>query len=461
MKKAAILAILAIVFSIHPTLAQVFSIYTLPANPHTGEFTLAIQVNSTCQISDVSIHLLGLIDKTIYVGDITSGVVEIPVKVTEPGTYTVKAWISYTFNSSSYHEILEKVVNVYPVQKFEVLGISGNVIPDSSGNVTFIVKNCGKTVRDVKVTLKGFDCEKSTKTISLWKENETLNLVFKIYAPPDESGVRKGYLSFIYPEFGRRVVEDIPVGVNFTGNPKLVLSEFTTTPSRIYPNSNFTLKVGVENTGSREAKGVIIRLILPHGIKGENISYIGDLKRNAEKTATFELSTSNFTGAVKIGVLMSCEGRTFKESGELYVFPVSSMVDISGVYTIPERVVAGKTFTLNIAIENSGKQKVRGVWIELRLPPGFKGRNTYYIGSLDSGDSATSTFQITAGNAGEHTFVAEIHYLDYSYRPHVKVEKFTLYVFPGNNYYLLIVAIPAVIAAYLLRKYLLRKHIKR
>ncbi len=455
MKKATILcvAFLTLILFTQTSLAQVFSIYTIPQNPHPGRITLVVQINSSTPLKDVTVHLTGLIDKTIYVGDVTSCQTEVPVTV-GTGTHTVKAWISYTLNSTTYHEILEKVVKVEPLHRFEIAEVSGVVAPGHTGNVTLLVKNCGETIRNVKVTLKGFKCEKSARTINVWGENETLKLVFKVYAPSNESGVHTGYLLISYSEFGENATRALPVGVNFTGKPSLVLSDFSTAPARIYPNSNFTLRVGVENTGSDKARGVTVKLLLPQGLRGEDTAYLGDLPQNSEKVASFELSTLNVTGKLKVGVVMKCREGSFESSGEIYIFPVSSLIDISGVYTIPDRLVAGKSFTLSIAVENAGKQKVRGVWIKLKLPPGFRGRDTYFIGSLDSGDSATSTFQMVAGKSGEHTFTAEIHYLDYAYRPHVRVEEFTIYVFPGNNYTLALLLIPFIFIVYAIRRHL-------
>jgi len=454
MKKAVIFALALLLIFVHPSLAQIFSIYTIPPNPHPGRITLVIQINSSVPLKDVTIHLTGLIDRTIYVEDVTSCQTEIPVNVNS-GTHVVKAWISYTLNSTTYHEILEKVVKVTPLHRFEILGVFGTVAPGHTGNVTVFVKNCGETVKNVRVELEGFDYS-SSRTVNLWREDQTISLTFSVYAPENESGVHTGQLLISYPEFGERVTERIPIGINFTGKPSLVLSEFSTTPARIYPNSNFTLRVGVENTGSDRAKGVTVRLLLPEGLKGENTAYLGDIPQNSEKVASFELSVMNVTGKLRVGVVVRCEKGKFESSGEIYVFPVSSHIDISGVYTIPDRPVAGKPFTLSVAVENSGKLKVRGVWIKLVMPPGFKGRDTYFIGSLDSGDSATSTFQIIAGGSGKYTFKAEIHYLDYAYRPHVKVEDFTVYVFSGSNYTLALLVIPVIAAIYLLRRYLKR-----
>ncbi len=94
--------------------------------------------------------------------------------------------------------------------------------------------------------------------------------------------------------------------------------------------------------------------------------------------------------------------------------------------------MSGETFKLSLQIENSGKLDAKAVSVYLLLPRGFEGKNNYFIGSLESGDSATATFKLKAGNSGEQNVEAVIDYMDPKFERHEVTKKFSLYVFPKS-----------------------------
>ncbi|RLI73904.1 hypothetical protein DRO97_06650, partial [Archaeoglobales archaeon] len=107
-------------------------------------------------------------------------------------------------------------------------------------------------------------------------------------------------------------------------------------------------------------------------------------------------------------------------------------LDIAGVYTSPQTIVSGEAFKLSLQIENSGKQDAKAVSVQLLLPKGFEGRDSYFIGSLESGDSATATFELRAGNSGKQDVRAIIYYMDSKFEKYGVTKELTLYVFPRS-----------------------------
>ena len=409
------------------------SVITIPQHPNVGKFVVRIVVTSQTPIENANLMVSGIVDGSYSLGDfVGSSVIDIPVEVHAPGVYDVRAFLSYVENGSYEHLESRYAIIVSDHPKFELLGAEGYVRPGESGVLRLIVKNAGGLARNVFLRLHGF--HGGMKYYRIWKGGESKTVDFEVYA---NSSTPVGTYTIplevsCLDEFGTPIRTTIPVRLRVVGSPKLVISSVNF--PKLSPDMNFTLTIGVENVGKDDARDVRLNLTLPDGFSGERSAYIGDLKRNEQKFARFHLRVGNVSGDFKIGVEMRSEKGVWNDTISIYVFPLEEMrVDIAGVYTIPQKLVAGKEFKLNVELENSGRVDLKGVMIELELPKGFVGRDTYFIGSLKSGDSATSTFYIRAGKEGRYVVRARIRYLDPTLKEHVEYENFTLYVFPAQN----------------------------
>ena len=96
-------------------------------------------------------------------------------------------------------------------------------------------------------------------------------------------------------EFGNKNIETIPIALKVYGIPKLVLAGFSTNPERIYPDSEFSLSINIENIGNAEAKNVVCNLKIPEGFSGENEKFLGSIDRDSYANAEFTLNVDNKT----------------------------------------------------------------------------------------------------------------------------------------------------------------------
>ncbi len=467
MKKIIIFVILLLTLSI--TLSNATNIYitTVPEHPTTGNFVLSINIVSNTKIKNANLILSGLVNKAIDIGDFSGNTdVQFNVNVSNPGIYTQTAILTYvevinrTIENGSVSEIYEngyikcrKEIVVIEKPQFKILYVKDNLYPGKSGNVTIKLINSGGTAKNVNIELKGFVVKKANRFFKSWKKGEVKTLKFKVFA---NNSLEVGDYSAILElsckdKFENNYKFTLPFSISVKGKPLLVISNYST--PKLYPDMSFTMKISVENTGKDKAKDVKLKLTLPKGFIGENLALLGDICRNEMKTATFYLKTSkNVSGNVKLPVIISCLSGSWKDNLTLYVFPLKlPHIDISGVYTIPERPTTGK-LTLNLAVENSGKGNAKGVEVKLILPKELIGRNTYFIGSLTSGDSATSTFELSAKKAGEYNITAEITYLDSAMQKHTVYQSFTIYVFSSMNYIPMLVILILIAVALLVVK---------
>ncbi len=440
---------------VNPANAVNVYVKTIPEKPTAGNFILSVTVSSDTPIYNANILLSGLVNKAVDVGSF-SGNATFQFKVkAEPGVYSQEVLLSYSVYNGSYTSryvkcIKEIVVTEKP--KFEIVKVESCISPGKSGELNVKVLNSGGIAKNVKVTLIGLPAN-GVRVFKEWKSGEVKTLSYKVFM---NESVRVGSYPLkleisCYDSFENYYEFSLPFSYKVIGKPELVIS---LTSPKIYSDSSFTLNLSVENAGKTKAKNVQLKLILPKGFRGDNFAYLGDIGRNEVKTAKMYLKTEkNVSGEKKLIVKVKCDGYSWNYSYNLYVFPINMPhLDVSGVYTIPDRPITGK-LTLNLAVENSGKGIAKGVEVKLILPNGLKGRDTYFIGSLKSGDSATSTFALIAEKAGKYSITAEIKYLDSAMRRHEVNQTFTIYVFSSSNYsYLLIIPI-IVLGYWVMRKW--------
>ncbi|MBO8180013.1 MAG: hypothetical protein H0Z19_05960 [Archaeoglobus sp.] len=231
-------------------------------------------------------------------------------------------------------------------------------------------------------------------------------------------------------EFGYQGEARIPVMVEVLAEPQLDL-EVKTIPDKIYANSDFTMNVAVTAKNS-DLKDAVVQLQLPDGFEGKNKEILGDLEAGETASINFSLKSPKESGSYELVLSFTGSGFSRDYSIPVYVSDYGTIsIDLAGVYTSPQRIVDGNAFKLSLQIENSGEQDVKGVAVKLKLPEGLEG-DSYFIGSLESGDSATATFELKASKAGNHEITAEISYLDMRFEKHTVEREFTIYVFSGE-----------------------------
>ncbi|HID42233.1 MAG TPA: hypothetical protein EYP30_00390, partial [Archaeoglobaceae archaeon] len=271
-----------------------------------------------------------------------------------------------------------------------------------------------------------------------WNSGEKKSIDLSLAADDSvKTGVYNIYLKFNYSnKFGERSSETVPVALRVIGSPKLVISKIYTSPERVFPEDEFSLNIILENSGTDDAKNTNLIIELPDYFEGEKTKFSGTIERGSSKTVTFNLKAGNETPVGEHSFPLKVkfedlEGVAHKAEYEVPVY-ISSLgkisLDIAGVYTSPDVPVSGENYKLSVQIENSGNQNAKAVSIQLVLPPDFEGKDTHFIGSLESGDSATASFNLKAGSQGNHNIKVVIKYMDSKFEQHEVSRSITHYV---------------------------------
>jgi len=453
---------------------------TLPENPVVGEpFIFSISIsNSGVSAVDARINIFTgdenlkiisdgkeLSSKSIGLGEIPPGSSTTGLKMIakKEGIYEIEITLQYyvqvgdVLKSHRFKSIVPLMVVSKPSFKINELN-PPTIEPGNTGTFLFDIQNDGGEAREVHMSLiapDGLIAHTSDLYVDRWEQGEIRKIPFTISADrnlPD--GTYPAYLAMVYSDrMGNIYRQNISVAINVSGIPELIFSGFSTNPERIYPDSNFNIIISLQNTGKADATGIALSLGYPDGFSGEQRKYIGTIKRDQIAREEFKLHAGK---GLKSGIyrftLTVMYGGSGVEKNVEYPFtiyidsPGDIVLEIGGLYFSPQRVMAGKDFTLSLQIENAGKQDAKAVSIKLDLPDGFSGKNLYFMGSLQSGDSATSTFDLIAPEkSGEYRAKAIITYLDRKMERHTVEREFSIYVFPEKTYSAEIAGIIAVL----------------
>ncbi|RLI82528.1 hypothetical protein DRP07_05045 [Archaeoglobales archaeon] len=432
---------------------------TIPANPSIGEFVLQLYVtNLGNDVTTVELFIsekeegLAIIERGkevsyvyLNLGGVPQGTAsaELKLRAEKSGFYELSVNLRANGSESIRNVIVLKVSDK---PSFSAIG-SVEIEPSSRKECSIKIKNNGGKARDVKVYLKtpeGIVSNTSKFYFKEWSTGEERILNFTLTTDGSlEIGVYEIPIEVGYTDdFGNIATDTITVSMNVIGRPEIVISVDKTTPERIYPDMDFTLNLAVENTGFDEAKNVRVELGIPEGFQGETEKLLGTLKKKEMKTVSFTLKSGNKTGVFPFEVQVFYEHDEEKRVLENFNVFVSERgkisLDIAGVFTSPQILTAGTRFKLSLQLENSGKQDAKAVSINLILPEGISGKKSYFIGTLESGDSATASFDLIANEAGEKRIEAVISYMDQKFDRYEVEKEFSLYVFEqgGGEIYL-------------------------
>ncbi len=272
-------------------------------------------------------------------------------------------------------------------------------------------------------------------------QNERFTLSYRVYVDRDTAfGTYTVPLKLVWrDEYNQMQSETLNFGITVAGAPELVISGTNKTPSRLYPDTEFTLALTLENIGTAKAENVVAELVLPPGITGERQAFLGTLKRNERATATFSLKVEkNATkGPKKIGVKLGYTGEDgnremLTREVELFIYEKEpAKLEVAGLDTSPAKLEPGTIFTLSVQFENIGKQDAKAVRVELSLPVGFAGSRVSYLGTIKQDDTSTAIFDLeVSGNVqpGSYPLEMEIYYLDERGEMHREEQNITVAV---------------------------------
>lgn len=242
-----------------------------------------------------------------------------------------------------------------------------------------------------------------------------------------------------------RQTQTVYLGIAVVGEPHLVISGINSTPERVYPDTEFTLNVNIENTGTEKAKSVEPTLALPDGITGEDQAYLGTINRDATAKASYTLKATKTAKSGAYEFVLSIDyadegGIAGKVERPFKVF-ISERGDIdleiAGISTSPAKIYPGTDFTLSVQLENIGTQDAKSVMVTVSDSEGFVGEFSSFVGKIESDDVSSGIFDLTAtpmATPGDHEFKMEVIFTDEKGDEFSETKTFNVYVdTPGKG----------------------------
>ncbi|MFQ5975646.1 MAG: COG1361 S-layer family protein [Candidatus Hydrothermarchaeales archaeon] len=341
-----------------------------------------------------------------------------------------------------------EVVGNADLRVSSVSTILSKVYPDSDFNLSLGIGNTGgDKAKSVKISL-GLPAEfkgENTASLGTISSSGTATASFnlkclknaesKTYNIPvdidyiDEKGV------------AQTLKRSFDLFVDKRGDIKIQIGGITTSPTKIYPDSDFSLSLTLENTGDQDAKAVQVDLGLPAEFSGETTAFLGTLAKDSSSTTSFDLRASKdakegevYTLTVKTryddeGGIDHEEEKTF----EVFVLERGNIkLDVAGVNSSPTRILADTDFSISVTLENSGDQDAKSAEVNLVLPGGFSGESTAFLGTIEADKSAAASFDLKTSKetaTGEaHNVVMKIDYKDENGAPYSLEKNFDLFV---------------------------------
>lgn len=240
-------------------------------------------------------------------------------------------------------------------------------------------------------------------------------------------------------ETGTDQTQTLYLGIVVSGEPHLIISGINSTPERVYPDTEFTLDINIENTGTEKAKEVAAALTLPDGITGEDMAYLGTINRDAKAKASYTLKATKASKSGAYDFVLSInytdeQGTPEKVERPFKVF-VSERGDIdmeiAGISTSPTKIYPGTDFTLSVQLENIGTQDAKSVMATVSNSEGFVGEFSSFVGKIESDDVSSGIFDLTAtqlATPGDHEFKIKIDFTDEKGEAFEETKTFNVYV---------------------------------
>ncbi len=279
------------------------------------------------------------------------------------------------------------------------------------------------------------------------KAGSSATLQYRIKIDDDAtSGVYYAPLNVVWvTEANAEKSDTLYFGVEVKGNADLRVSSVSTTPPKVYPDSDFNLSIGIGNTGGDNAKNVMITLTLPTEFEGEKTASLGTISSSSTSTASFNLKCLKNTESKTYNIPMDITyidekgtEQTEKRSVDLFVDKRGDIkIQIGGVTTTPTKIYPDTDFSLTLTLENTGDQDAKSMQVDLELPPEFTGEKTAFLGTLAKDSSSKSDFDLRATkNAKEgqvYTFIVKTRYDDEGGAEHQEEKTFEVFVLDRGN----------------------------
>nr|QNO53473.1 hypothetical protein HCHKDHBN_00044 [Methanosarcinales archaeon ANME-1 ERB6] len=239
-------------------------------------------------------------------GEIPNGAYTIPIEVT---------FAEYYYNASEGHVTIPMpqtelaiVFNVEGTTTLEVADVSTNPLElredSENNNIAVLIENSGSAkARSISVRMdppSPFVEAYSGSLSEFTEEIQARSSHRFVFALDIEDGAEAGtytiplmidYLS----EDGEEFQLKKSIVLKISSQADFLVGKVTTDPAVIIGGTTFRLNVQVENTGNKDAESVKAILKTKSYFTGAKTDYLGDIKPDSEKIATFELKADRDT----------------------------------------------------------------------------------------------------------------------------------------------------------------------
>ncbi len=338
------------------------------------------------------------------------------------------------------------------------------------------------TAQDIKLKLSAGDYFKNLdveKNIDKIFSKETRTVAFRVKAADNiPAGTYNLSLELNYSNGGEKISDYATVPVTVSEIYRVSLENLSV--SDFYPHIGETtvIKADVKNTGSIEARNVSTELSLLGSDDFGKFIVLSDTIKEIEtlgagKTATFQFKLKP-SEKIEPGVFsfkltakcLDCK-ETASEKFALHVYGYPELF-ISGVdYSVKGRdtknLIQGDVFSLSVQLDNSGKEEVKKVQINITTDDDILGTKKSYVGSIDADDSSAGLFDLEispTAKVGYHTVGITVTYLDELGKEKKIQDSFKFYVSkkPAPNPYIpFILVIVILVIVYFIIKMIFRQ----
>lgn len=216
-------------------------------------------------------------------------------------------------------------------------------------------------------------------------------------------------------QYGQPITQrvNVPVAI-YVSNPNIAVSVQSTAPASLYPGSNQTIVLNVQNTGTGTAKNITISALSTRNITVGNSAsnlFIASLAAGASTTVT-ALITANknanlgqYSLPVQIGYQTANYRQTTNKTTYITIkLQPSAIYNITGITSSLSSSATYAPITLHIT--NTGNQVAQHITFSLQtIYPIAQVNPNAYINQLAAGQSANITFYVNVdsqANLGQY-----------------------------------------------------------
>lgn len=339
-------------------------------------------------------------------------------KSAQSGTYTIDAIAKYQTSGTTSTEVsgtstmpisfyVQGIPNVQltanpssavtPGSQLGVVISAINIGTDNATNVTLSISNSRNfsVIGASNFALGTIEPQKTSTASAILQPNSTLS-----------QGNSSISVTLRYDtESGKPVVESVQVPVSiFISNPDVSVSVLNSNPAALYPGSNQTLTLSIQNIGSGLAKNVTVHINSDNNITVGNSAsnlFIGSLAAGASTTSSVLITANKGDNLMQYSLPIYLTYDTANYQSEINrteLLPIqlqpSAIFNITG---INESLTAGSTYApITLHVRNIGNQAAQHVVFSIQtIYPISQVTPNAYVTQLNPGQSANITFYVS------------------------------------------------------------------